>query len=310
MARKKDSEKAGKRKARKKTSKKKASRNILVSKVIAGKDLKRAVSRAVELIGGFLNFIGENETIVVKPNFNTNDEYPGSSDPEFVKAVIELLYQHGARKVIVAESSCFHENSRKMMAHFLPVAEKAKAEVVILDEKNNWKRVEVNGKKRKFFDVSETYLKARKTIWLPCMKTHKQAGFTLSLKLPMGMIKGANRMKMHIWGLQEKIADMNLAVPAPDLIIMDARKCFITGGPSNGEVREPDLIMAADDRIALDVEAVKVIQEFRGNKLGHKNPWDFKQVRTAVENRIDRARSEEDYKVLYADTLSKKREAF
>ena len=282
----------------------------LVSKVIAGDDLKEAVKKAVSLIGGFGKAAIKGEEVVVKPNFNTNDAFPGSSDPEFVKAVIELLYEHGAKKVILAESSCFHSSSKKQMAHVIPVAEGAKAEVAILSEKNDWKPVKVDGKCMKTFNVSETYLRAKKTVWLPCMKTHKQAMFTLSLKLPMGMIKGTDRMKMHLCRLQEKIADMNLAVPAPDLIIMDARKCFFTGGPSHGKVGEPDLIIASGDRVAIDVEAIKVIQEFKGNKLAHKSPWDFRQIKTAIANKIGNVRSEKDYKVIFADTIPKKKKAF
>ena len=99
----------------------------LVSKVIAGDDLKASVKKAVILLGGFMKFVEKGDTIVVKPNFNTNDTYPGSSDPEFIKAVAELLYEAGARKVIIAESSCFYMKTCMMMSHFLPIAKKAKA---------------------------------------------------------------------------------------------------------------------------------------------------------------------------------------
>ncbi len=297
--------------AKKKAIKKKDSKQQnVVSKVIAGKDLKKAVQKAVDLVGGFLNFIEKGDHVFVKPNFNTNDAYPGSTDPEFLKAVIELLYLHGAKKVTVAESSCFHSDSVKMMEHILPIIKQTKAELIILSEKKDWKRVDVKGKYMTTFNVSETYLNADKIIFLPCMKTHKQAGFTLSLKLPMGMIKGTDRMKMHICKLQKKIADMNLAIPAPLLSIIDARKCFITGGPCKGNVREPDLIMASSERVALDVEAIKVIQEFKGNKLGKKSPWEFGQVKAAIANEIGNVKSEKDYKVIYSDTLLKKRKSF
>jgi len=280
----------------------------LVSKIIVGKDLKDSIKKAVNLIGGFAKVIEKGDTVIVKPNFNTNDTFPGSSDPSFVKCVIELLYDAGAKKVILAESSCFHTNSRKMMSSIIPIAQKAGAEVVIVDEINDWHAVEVNGKNMKKLNVARIYSekpKKTKFVWLPCMKTHKQARFTLSLKLPMGMLKGTDRMKMHVLGLQTRIADLNLAVVAPDLIIMDGRKCFITGGPCKGDVREPSLIMASGDRIAIDVEAVKVIQEFEGNSLGLRSPWDFTQIRNAVANKIGKVKKEEDYKVVYSDTISK-----
>lgn len=277
----------------------------LVSKVYAGNNLKQSVKKAVDLVGGFKKFVEKGDTIFVKPNFNTNDTYPGSSDPEFIKAVVELIYEAGAKKVIIAESSCFYMKTCKMMSHFLPIAQKCKADIILLDEKNEWQLVEINGRKMKKVHIAKTYIDAKKTVWLPCMKTHKQARFTLSLKLPMGMVKGSDRMKMHVSGLEEKLADLNLAIPAPKLIIMDGRKCFITGGPAKGTVREPNLIMASGDRIALDVEAIKVIEEFPGNTLGKKSPWEFKQIKGAIANNIGNVKSEKDYSVLFADTLKK-----
>lgn len=275
----------------------------MVSKVMAGASLKESIKKSVNLIGGFSKAIQKGDTVVVKPNFNTNDTFPGSSDPEFIKAAVELIREAGAKKVIIAESSCFYMKTCKMMSHFLPIAQKAKADIILLDQKNDWTLVNVNGRKMKRFHISKTYLDAKKTVWLPCMKTHKQATFTFSLKLPMGMLKGSDRMKMHISGLEDKLADLNLAVPAPDLIIMDARKCFITGGPAKGTVRKPNLVMASGDRIALDAEAVKVIQEFPGNSLGKKSPWEFVQIKSAVANNIGNVRSEKDYSVLFSDSL-------
>lgn len=42
--------------------------------------------------------------MVVKQNFNSDDPFPASSDPEFVKAVIFLLYGTGERFQGIADS--------------------------------------------------------------------------------------------------------------------------------------------------------------------------------------------------------------
>lgn len=80
---------------------------VLVSKVAIadGKTLKGNIFKSVELLGGFGKVIEEGDEVLLKPNFNTGDAPPGSSDPDFVKAIIELLYAHGASKVILGESS-------------------------------------------------------------------------------------------------------------------------------------------------------------------------------------------------------------
>jgi len=92
---------------------------------------------------------------------------------------------------------------------------------------------------------------------------------------------------MHASHLQEKIAEINAAYK-PDLIVMDARKCFITGGPMTGTLREPGLIMASTDRIAIDLDGVKIIQSYEGNDLVGIKPEDLPQIKRALELGIDR----------------------
>lgn len=102
-------------------------------------------------------------------------------------------------------------------------------------------------------------------------------------------------MEICIPHIEEKIAELNLAVH-PDLIIMDGRKCFVTGGPDVGRVEEPNIILASGDRIAIDVEAIKVIKSFEGSSL-QSDPWSYTQIRRAVELGIG-VNSEHDYRVL------------
>ena len=94
-------------------------------------------------------------------------------------------------------------------------------------------------------------------------------------------------MLMHADHLQEKIAEINTAYK-PNLIVMDARKCFITNGPMTGEVRMPGLVLASTDRVATDLEGVKIIQSFEGNDLVGIKPEELPQIKRALELGIDR----------------------
>jgi uncharacterized protein (DUF362 family) len=60
--------------------------------------LKKSVKTSVSLIGGFQRLISKGETVLLKPNYNTADPFPGSSDPMFLKAITELLYEAGAEE--------------------------------------------------------------------------------------------------------------------------------------------------------------------------------------------------------------------
>jgi uncharacterized protein (DUF362 family) len=77
---------------------------------------------------------------------------------------------------------------------------------------------------------------------------------------------------------------------------MDGRKCFITGGPFSGQVRNPNVILASGDRIAMDVESIKVIESFEGSKL-KENPWSYTQIQRATTLGLG-VRSETEYTVV------------
>jgi len=271
---------------------------VLVSKVTSanGQDLKGNILKAVNLLGGFSKVVEKGDEILLKPNFNTGDAPPGSSDPDFVKAVIELLYEHGASKVILGESSMFSLSTRKVWEDtgMLKKAEEAGAEVEPFDE-GKWVKVSTGGEYLGTVSLPETDLEAKKLVYVCCMKTHRWAKFTLSLKLAVGFMKSSERMLLHARNLEEKIADLNLVVH-PNLIIMDGRSCFISGGPACGELRNPNVVLASGDRIAIDVEALKLIESFEGASLT-ADPWSYTQIRRAVELEIG-VKKEDKYKVV------------
>jgi uncharacterized protein (DUF362 family) len=271
---------------------------VLVSKVPSanGQDLKGNILKAVDLLGGFSKAIEKGDEILLKPNFNTGDAPPGSSDPDFVKAVIELLHEHGASKVILGESSMFSLSTRNVLEDtgMFSKAEEAGAEIAPFDE-GKWVKVSTGGKYLRTVSLPERASAAKKLIYVCCMKTHRWAKFTLSLKLAVGFMKPSERMLLHARNLEEKIADLNLVVH-PDLIIMDGRKCFISGGSACGELRNPNVVLASADRIAMDVEAIKVIESFEDSSLTD-DPWSYTQIRRAVELGIG-VKNEDEYTVV------------
>ncbi len=268
----------------------------LVSKIHCEGELKLEIRRAVAAIGGFERLVAPGDQILVKPNANTADPPPASSDPLFVQAVIELLYEYGAGQVVLGESSKIGDATRENLrqAGMFQAAEEAGAQVVVFDE-DGWARVRVGGRDLRRVTLARAALEAEKIVYVCCLKTHHLADFTASLKLAMGFVRPRDRIAMHLWRLKEKLADLNLAI-TPDLAIMDVRRCFISGGPITGELREPNLILASGDRIALDVEGLKVMQGYPGHSLGG-DPWALPMIRRAVELGLGAA-GEADYRVV------------
>ncbi|MBI2861220.1 MAG: DUF362 domain-containing protein [Chloroflexi bacterium] len=227
----------------------------------------------------------------MKPNLNTADPPPASSDPLFVKATIELLYEHGASKVVLGESSMLGLSTGEVLTKtgMLDAAREAGADVLVFDE---WVDTEVNGRYLKKVGVAKAALNAHKIVYAACLKTHRLAEFTSSLKIAVDFVRPRDRIGFHLSRLCEKVAELN-TVFAPDLILVDARKCFISGGPSAGIYREPGLILASGDRIAVDVEGLRILKGYTGNSL-NKDVWQMSQIRRAIDLGIG-AKSQDGY---------------
>lgn len=267
----------------------------LVGKVHTTDELKTDILRAVDLIGGFAKVIEKGDDILLKPNYNSSDPPPATSDPEFLAALIELIFENGAKKITVGESSMQTLSTRRVMTRTgtLDRLKNSGAEFAFFDELE-WRKVDVNGKYLKAVSLAERALEAKKVIYACCMKTHFRADFSLSLKLAFGFTKGSERLAFHLSHLKEKLVDLNLVVH-PSLILMDARKCFITGGPFSGDIAEPNIILVSGDRIAIDVEAITTIRSFKDTNL-KEDPWTYPQIRRATELGLG-AKSDREYAV-------------
>jgi len=132
---------------------------ILLSKVSSTGNLKKDIFQSVNMIGGFHKVIEKGDEILLKPGYNTGDPPPASSDPDFLKAVVELLFEHGAGRVVVGESSMAMTSTRKVMgrAGALAKLQDAGAEVAFFDE-GKWVKVSVGGKYVKTVSLAERAL--------------------------------------------------------------------------------------------------------------------------------------------------------
>ena len=57
------------------------------------------------------------------------------------------------------------------------------------------------------------------------------------------------------------------------------------GAQAPASLRQPNLVLASGDRIAVDVEALKVIQSYPENDL-KADPWELPMIRRAVSLRL------------------------
>ncbi len=170
------------------------------------------------------------------------------------------------------------------------------AEFISLDEHPWIKQQFPLGQYLKSGNIGEPALNLGKLVIAPCLKTHFIAKFTASMKVLMGLLKRQDRLKMHLRKLEYKIADL-ASYFQPALIVMDARKVFVTKGPASGRVESPNVILASQDMVAIDVVGVRILQSYNAlNKL-NQPVWDLPQIQHAVKIGIG-ARNDEEIQIV------------
>ncbi len=265
-----------------------------VSRVSAEKDIRGAIDKAVGLLGDFGSFIKRGDTVTIKPNLNTADPYPASSDPLFIKALGEAILEAGASKLKIMDSSTIRTSTRKVAEKIglTPVAEDLGAELIYLDE-HPWVGQRLPGVYMTSCDIGEPVMSMGKLVLAPCLKTHRLARFTGAMKLLVGMMKPSHRVrKLHLRKLQQKVTDL-ASYFQPALVVMDAREVFVTGGPTNGQREHPGVIMASPDMVAIDAVGVEILQGYKAKNKLNLPVWEMPQFEHASKLRLG-ARSADD----------------
>jgi uncharacterized protein (DUF362 family) len=258
----------------------------IVSKVKVDKDLPASLDQAIDLLGDLGQSISPGDKVLVKPNFNSPDPYPGSTDLSFLRSIVERLLDAGA-KVTIGESSGGLWRPTRNVFHKLGVFDLAKQLNVQLiafeDEAHDWVRVKIDGSYLHIVTVPRSAYHADKIVYLPCPKTHNLARFSGTLKLAVGFMHPGERRALHMRHLEQKVAEISLCWQ-PNLIIMDCRKVFVSGGPNNGELVEPGLLLASGDPVAIDIEAIKILLAYQANNSLAPDPLRSSQIATALRH--------------------------
>ncbi len=243
-----------------------------------------AVEKAVELLGGMESFVSTGDVVFVKPNMSW-DRVPklaATTNPEVVNKIVKMIFDSGARKVIVADNTC--ADARRCYKHSgVPeAAREAGAEVPFMEERK-FVKTELNGEVLKEWAVYRDVLEADKTINVPIAKHHGLSGVTLSMKNLMGLI-GGRRNLLH-QKLSESIVDLANFF-RPQLTILDAVRILTDHGPQGGslsDVKKLDLIAASTDMVRIDAFGISLFDKFKD----HTTDW-FPHLEIASQRGLGR----------------------
>ena len=125
------------------------------------------------------------ERITIKPNFNSGDPPPNSTDIPFLVALIRLLRDYGAGRIVVGESTrhpptnAYFEMQRTGV---FDACRRAGAEVVVFGDEH-WMPVRTRGERFGWVEVARPMIECDRLVYACCLKTHWLTKFSMSLKL-------------------------------------------------------------------------------------------------------------------------------
>ncbi len=194
---------------------------------------------------------------------------PGSTHIDTLRTLVQTLNEMGAKRITVAERSGPGAPTREVMEKkgIFQLAKELDFEVVNLEDlmAEGWLHIHPKDSHWKDgFLFPRVYAEAESIVQTCCLKTHSFGGhFTLSLKLAVGMVPrvGYSYMQeLHSSPHQRQlIAEINTAF-SPDLIVLDGVDAFINGGPARGTLVQAGVVLAGNDRVAIDAVGVAILR--------------------------------------------------
>lgn len=254
-------------------------------------DRTSGIEEALRLIGGLNQALGKVEGyVLVKPNCNSDDPFPGSTHPDTLRVVLRMLLETGLPKdqIVVGDmSGASWLPTRKTMQlnGTLDVAKEFEVKVSFFEDED-W--VTVKPEKAttwpEGFRLAKTVHEASRIVSLACLKTHQFGGvFTMSLKNAVGVINPMDRSYLHRSPkMRDLIAETNLAYSA-DLVVLDGMKCFVTGGPARGDVVSSGVVVAGGDRAAIDAVGVSILKYYNATGIAGVAVKEQDQLKRATD---------------------------
>ncbi|MBW1725942.1 MAG: DUF362 domain-containing protein [Deltaproteobacteria bacterium] len=201
----------------------------------------------------------KNKDVLIKPNFNTADPAPGSTHNDTLTALVDELWNMGAKSIGLGERS--YPPTREVMDQkgIVPLLKQRDVHIIDFDDLKERDWVECKPKHGHWengFRIARPILEAECLISTCCLKTHQFGGaFTLSLKLHVGVVPTFRHGYQYMGELhqslyqQEMIAEINQPF-SPEIVVLDGIDAFTDGGPATGKRAKGNVFLASTDRVA------------------------------------------------------------
>ena len=235
----------------------------------------------------------KNKDVLIKPNFNTADAYPGSTHNDTLVALVEELWAMGAKSISLGERSYPPTMQVMQQKRILPLMKNLNVQVIDFDTLSDKDWVLMNAENshwEKGFRIARPILESECLVSTCCLKTHQYGGvFTISLKLHVGCVPTTRHgydymVELHSSPNQRKmIAEINEPFK-PALVLLDAMEAFVDGGPMTGKRAKAGIFLASTDRVATDAVGVAILKALGSNEaIMRRKIFDQDQIKRAGE---------------------------
>ncbi len=238
-------------------------------------EIRRAVRASAEAATDF-SWLSRGDSVFIKPALNSGYPYPATTSPAAIGAMVVLLRDKGAGRVVVGDMSGIEHlkltpngisgSTQTLMERcgMAKAAEDAGAELHFF-EKAGWdafyEDLPISGSHWKNGLMMPAILKEMDHIVLmPRCGRHALAGSTLGLKAAVGYWRTDTRLEYHKTAatFHEKTAEGNTVstlLNKQRLVVSAADKILTTYGPDKGYVTEPQtgLVITSQSVVAHDM---------------------------------------------------------
>lgn len=226
-------------------------------------EVKKAVERGMDILGGASDFASPGEKILLKPNWLSADPPAKcvTTHPAVFRAVAEVFQSAGA-KVSFGDSPSYQSPDTASRRTGID-AVATELNLTLADFQTGKEVFFKDGFQNKKFTIVNGILDSDGVISLPKMKTHGFQKMTGAVKNQFGCIPGALKGEFHVKvpnasDFAKMLVDLNTFI-RPRLYIMDGIMAMEGNGPRGGTPKKMNVILFSTDPIALDATACRLM---------------------------------------------------
>ncbi len=242
-------------------------------------NVSRGLERGLKLLGGLDKIITPGSRVFIKINHLSPPSPPEKAivtHPSFTKEVVKKLKSLNCR-ITVGDDIQYKGEDGFYASGYRKICEETGVKLINLKEVG-FRKIKCRGALLKSVYISPPVMESDYLINLPKLKTHSFTIFTGAVKNMFGVIPHGMRTEYHRqFSIPSEFSEMLVDIYScvqPTLTIMDGIISMEGEGPSAGNPRRTNVVLASLDGIALDAVSSKIVGF---------NPLDIYTTRSAYQ---------------------------